>query len=187
MNPLDSLMTGLTPLEAQAFYQNRTLRPDHAIQLAMSWMEAGENHVDVAVVATSEACHWDELKRDFSVAIKALGIRELPPHDAELIRLNRLLIWVRSHPRFFTALTGEFFDQCPRMMNEAGARGEPQTGNRIMFGLHRIYWHCENYYDRMFESRISKAELAALLEAAMVDIDELLALIADDSPALLKR
>lgn len=179
MSDRDTLLEGLTPLEAQAFYQNGSLHPEQAIQLAMAWMKAGETHVDVAVLATSEAVHWDDLKRDFRTALQAFGIAEFSDRTAALLRLQRILSWVEANPSRLKDLGPVLIEHCAGIF-------PPPDGSGSTSRLHRNFWRLhqasEDYYDLSFRTDRTDEALQALTSTALETIADMMDSIAGELP-----
>jgi hypothetical protein len=157
----DALIEGLTPLEAQAFHQNGTLRPEIAVRLAMQWMEAGEDHVDVAVLATAEEADWALIRQDFRKSMDAFAIKSLSERTAALVRLRRILDWLAAKPFRLKALGPVLVEHFPVSVRQTAS---PSALN-LNFDL--LQQASEDFYDLSFRINRTEEAMQALINSAL--------------------
>ncbi|WP_394692659.1 hypothetical protein [Hyphobacterium sp.] len=184
MSHRDTLFDNLSPIEAQAFHQNRRLPVEKAVQFAMKLLEQGESHVDVAVLATTCYEDLDEFNRDFVSAKKALNVPPLSDSDAELIRLDCVLRWAHGSAEGLRDLSGELAEHGPTFFRMRDKAVAPNDLADILEGYWQLYLHSEDFFDLHLLSDRTSEKVAAAIKAANSDIQRMQALLRSKRPEL---
>ena len=83
-----SFPSNLTPHQAAAFWQLKLLNADDVEKLAMSWLEAGFEAPELAIIAGTQSPTLREIGEDFVAALSALtGRDQLSNNEAGRIAL----------------------------------------------------------------------------------------------------
>jgi hypothetical protein len=169
----DSLFDGLTPLQAQAFHQNSSLNAARAIQLATDWVDGGDNHVDIAVLAAVDEPEWARLDFYFMAAMAARKVPRLTPREAAAIRLDHLLSWTRGNRDRVRDLQGHLIDHAEPLRRKAVPDSAPADQVQIADAIEALARRSDDFFDLVYSADHTAAKEKRAIAEADAAINEL--------------